>query len=80
MHPHVSIFYDFEEEIIFTSGNNEVDVDKDFDNADTMMVFDICISFGTELLCHHRDRQYSSRSKYSFTSIKGNISEASFML
>jgi len=55
MYPHVSIFYDFEEEIIFTSGNDEVDLDSNFDNADAMMVFDLCIPFGTELFPHHGD-------------------------
>jgi len=70
MCPHVPTFYDFEEEIIFTSGNDEVDLDRDFDSTDVMMEFDLCIPFGTELFPHHGDSYSSSSSKYSCTFIK----------
>ena len=78
MHPHVSIFYDFEEEIIFTSGNNEVDLDKDFDNADAMMVFDVYIPFGTELFPHHGDSILQDLSTVSPASKETYQKQASY--
>jgi len=43
------MFYDFDEELIFSSGNDGVENDKDFDEEDDLMEFDLCIPFGTEL-------------------------------
>jgi len=55
MCPHISILHDFEEKIIFSSGNDGIESDEDSDVEAVLMEFDICIPFGIELFPHHGD-------------------------
>ncbi len=79
---HVPTLHDFEEEIIFSSDSDGFGSDEDTDIKDVLqMDYELCIPFGSELFPHHADIiPQDLRSKYSHTCIKGNISEARFLL